>query len=215
LEHSNWALIRAVVFDAFSDNFSNGTLNSQLWTIDTGSAPGNISGVNVGTLSASNVDLTTGMLRLTVTQTGSSPVTSVGAEVRSIARHGYGTYTWTMRAASTATTPNGSGTLESGQIPSGFLYFQNPTPLTEIDSPEIEGPGGLQQPRGQNDGIHFLDKRTQDQFSEVLASAQPDQGFHSYKTVWVPGSITYYVDGVQVAQHTTNVPTQPAYILEV
>ena len=48
-----------------------------------------------------------------------------------------------MRAASTSSTPNGSGYTVSGQISSGFIYVNNSQ--TEIDSPEIEGqnPGTL------------------------------------------------------------------------
>ena len=56
---------------------------------------------------------------------------------------------WVMRAASTSTTPNGSGYTVSGQISSGFIFVNNSQ--TEIDSPEIEGqnPGNSKRSGGQ------------------------------------------------------------------
>ena len=36
---------------------------------------------------------------------------------------------------------------------------------------------------------------------------------HTYTFVWAPGVITFYFDGVQVAQHTTDVPSAPAYFM--
>ena len=43
----------------FTDDFSAGTLDKTKWFIDTGKAPGNIAGVNAGTLSADHVDVST------------------------------------------------------------------------------------------------------------------------------------------------------------
>lgn len=196
----------------FTDSFNTGSLSS-LWTIDTGTAPGNIGGVNSGSFSSSYVDLSGGLLRLKVTQSGAGPVISTGAEVRSVSRYGYGTYTWNMRMASTATTSTGAGTLTSGQVSSSFLYFQNPSPLTEIDAPEVEGQAVGGNPAGKTLEYTSWTNGVVDTNTNVLASAQPDQGFHIYKTIWAPTAITYCVDGVQVAQHTTNIPTQAAYIL--
>lgn len=77
---------------AFADDFSGGTLDKSKWFIDTGGAPGNISSVNQGTFSADHVDLSTGMLRLKLTQSVSgSLATSVGSEIRSKQLFGYGT----------------------------------------------------------------------------------------------------------------------------
>lgn len=36
---------------------------------------------------------------------------------------------------------------------------------------------------------------------------------HTYKMVWTPTSITWYVDGVQTNQTTTGIPTGPMYLL--
>jgi beta-glucanase (GH16 family) len=38
-------------------------------------------------------------------------------------------------------------------------------------------------------------------------------GFHRYTYVWEPGKITFYVDGVQRAVHTTDVPSAIAYFM--
>ena len=40
-----------------------------------------------------------------------------------------------------------------------------------------------------------------------------EAGFHHYKFVWVPGKIDYYIDGVLVSTHTSNLPSAPAYIM--
>ena len=51
------------------------------------------------------------MLRIKVTQTynSSGGIASVGGELQSKNALGFGTYEWVMRAASTSSTPNGSG----------------------------------------------------------------------------------------------------------
>ena len=106
----------------FSDTFTGGKLDASKWFIDTGRAPGNIPGLNTGTLSAEHVDLTTGMLRLTLNQSISGELaTSVGAEVRSKQLFGYGTYVWMARAASTAETPKAHW--DSG-FRNGYRLFQ-------------------------------------------------------------------------------------------
>jgi len=107
----------------FSDNFSAGKLNSSLWTIDTGAAPGRNS-TNNSTFSSSHVSLSQGMLALKLTQNlgTNGVIQSVGAEVRSMALYGYGTYSWTMRTASTAACPTCVGAAVPGQTSSGFLY---------------------------------------------------------------------------------------------
>ena len=41
----------------------------------------------------------------------------------------------------------------------------------------------------------------------------PTAGFHIYKLVWAPGSLTWYIDGSLVLTETTNVPSTPMYVL--
>lgn len=189
--------------DGFTDSFSTLSL-SPLWVIDTGSAPGTIPGVNTGVFSASNVDLSQGALGLKLTQTGSAPVLSTGAEVRSKAVYGFGTYDWLMRSSSTSTTPNGVGSVTSGQIASAFTFVNNSQ--TEIDNPEIEGqfPNTLEY-------TSWLWTTTQQAGTFTLAN--PEAAYHHYKIVWAPASITFFLDGTVVRTNTSVVPQVPAYIL--
>jgi beta-glucanase (GH16 family) len=147
------------------------------------------------------------MLRIKVTQTynSSGGIASVGGELQSKNALGFGTYEWVMRAASTSSTPNGSGYTVSGQISSGFIFVNNSQ--TEIDSPEIEG---------QNPGTLWWTTWTsvnRKQSTSSQAPFAPEKGFHSYKCVWTKTSIKFYVDGVLVSTHTGVVPQTRAYAM--
>lgn len=198
----------------FSDNFNTGQLNSKLWTIDTGTAPGGNS-TNTGTFSSSHVSLSQGMLALKLTQNlgTNGLIQSVGAEVRSLALYGYGTYSWTMRMASTATCPSCIGAAVPGQTSAGFIYVNQSQ--TEIDF-EVEGGDDFY---GVNNGAdlntvwmtNWLGTNAK-QWSTFKLLA-PDANFHTYKFVWTSSSISYYVDGQLVSVHTRNIPAAKAYIL--
>ena len=185
----------------FYDDFSKGSLDTSKWIPSNWSAPGG------GTFVPSYLDFSTGMLRIKVTQTynSSGGIASVGGELQSKNALSFGTYEWVMRAASTSSTPNGSGYTVSGQISSGFIYVNNSQ--TEIDSPEIEG---------QNPGTlwwtSWISVNTK-QYTSSQAPFAPENGFHSYKCVWTNTSIKFYVDGVLVSTHTGVVPQTPAYAM--
>jgi hypothetical protein len=185
----------------FFDNFSSGSLDTSKWIPSNWGAPGG------GTFVPSNLDFSTGMLRIKVTQTynSSGGIASVGGELQSKQILGFGTYEWVIRASSTSSTPTGSGVAVSGQISSGFVYVNNSQ--TEIDSPEIEG---------QNPGTLWWTTWTSvntKQSTSSQAPFAPEAGFHSYKCVWTPSSISFYVDGALVSQHTGVVPQTPAYAM--
>jgi endo-1,3-1,4-beta-glycanase ExoK len=189
---------------AFSDTFSAGKLDTTKWFIDTGRAPGNIDGVNQGTLSSDHVDLSTGMLRLTLNQSVSGALaTSVGAEIRSRQRFGYGTYAWVGRAASTSATPKGEGAPVSGTVTDYFNFINHSE--SEIDF-EYEGqyPGKLQMTNYSTVANH------QTTSAEVPGA---ENSFHEYKFVWRPGKIEFYVDGTLVSTHTEHIPAAPAAVL--
>jgi len=197
-----------------SDNFSTGRLNTNLWTIDTGRAPGNNS-TNSSTFSSYHVSLSQGVLALKLTQSlGSNGVIqSVGAEVRSLARYGYGTYSWTMRTASTATCPTCVGAAVPGQTSAGFSFVNNSQ--TEIDF-EVEGGDDFY---GRTNGgdlntvwMTNWSGLSAKQWSTYKVIA-PDANFHTYKFVWTSSSISFYVDGTRVSVHTLHIPTAPAYII--
>ena len=185
----------------FFDNFSSGSLDTSKWIPSNWGAPGG------GTFVPSNLDFSTGMLRIKVTQTynSSGGIASVGGELQSKQTLGFGTYEWVIRASSTSSTPTGSGVAVSGQISSGFVYVNNSQ--TEIDSPEIEG---------QNPGKLWWTTWTSvntEQSTSSQAAFAPEAGFHSYKCVWTPSSISFYVDGLLVSTHTGVVPQTPAYAM--
>ena len=188
----------------FSDTFSGGTLDASKWFIDSGNAPGNIAGVNQGTLSPDHVDLSTGVLRLTLTQSISGALaTSAGAEIRSKQLFGYGTYVWVARAASTSATPRGAGAAVSGSVTDVFNYMDNSQ--TEIDF-EYEGqlPSTLEMTNYSGESN-----------SQTSSTAVPDAAgsFHEYKFIWSAAKIEFYVDGTLVSTHTQHVPSAPAAAL--
>jgi beta-glucanase (GH16 family) len=188
----------------FADTFSGGTLDATKWFIDTGRAPGNIAGVNSGTLSAKHVDLSTGMLRLTLNQSVSGALaTSVGAEIRSKQLLGYGTYVWVTRAASTSATPRGPGSAVSGSVTDVFNFINDSE--SEIDF-EYQGqsPGTLEM-------TNFSTVSKSQSTTTPVAAA--DSSFHEYKYVWSATKIEFYVDGTLVSTHTEHIPTAPAAVL--
>jgi endo-1,3-1,4-beta-glycanase ExoK len=188
----------------FSETFSDGTLDKTKWFIDSGRAPGNIAGVNNGTLSAEHVDLSTGMLRLKLTQSASDGLaTSTGAEIRSKQLFGYGTYVWVARAASTSATPHGPGSAVSGTVTDVFNFINDSE--TEIDF-EYQG----QSPATLEMTNYSTVSHSQSTSTPVSGA---DDGFHEYKFVWNPGKIEFYVDGTLVSTHTEHTPSAPAAVL--
>lgn len=185
----------------FFDNFSSGKLDTTKWIVSNWGAPGG------GKFLPAYVDFSSGMLRIKVTQTytSSGGIASVGGELQSKTKLGFGTYEWVMRASSTSSTPTGSGVAVSGQISSGFIFFNNSQ--TEIDTPEIEG---------QNPGTLWWTSWTsvtRKQWTSTQAPFAPEKGFHSYKCVWTRTSIKFYVDGKLVSTHTGVVPQAAAYAM--
>jgi len=188
----------------FSDSFSGGTLDATKWFIDTGHAPGNVAGINNGTFSTEHVDLSTGMLRLTLTQNVSGALaTSVGAEIRSKQLLGYGTYVWVARAASTSATPHGAGSATSGSVTDVFNFINDSE--SEIDF-EYQGqsPSTLEM-------TNYSTVAKSQSTSAVVSDAE--RSFHEYKFVWSAARIEFYVDGTLVSTHTEHIPSAPAAAL--
>lgn len=188
----------------FSDKFSGGKLDTSKWIVDTGRAPGNLPGVNSGTFSPTYIDVSTGMLRLKLSQSISGGLaTSVGSELRSKQLFGYGTYVWVARAASTADTRRGSGSAVSGTV-TDFFNFINDSE-SEIDF-EYQG----QSPA-------TLEMTNYSTVSKSQSSTTPVPGaesnFHEYKYVWSASQIDFYVDGKLVSTHTQHIPSAPAAVL--
>ncbi len=188
----------------FSDTFSGGMLDAAKWFVDTGRAPGNIPGKNSGTLNPKNIDLATGMLRLTLTQSVLDGLaTSEGGEIRSKRLFGYGSYVWVARAASTSDTPNGVGSAVSGTVTDFFNFINNSE--TEIDF-EYQGssPSTLEM-------TNFSTVSNSQSTATPVTGAE--SGFHEYKYVWRAARIEFYVDGKLVSTHTEHIPSAPAAVL--
>lgn len=187
-----------------SEDFSGGALDKTKWFIDTGRAPGNIAGANNGTLNAEHVDLSTGMLRLKLTQTVSGGLaTSTGAEIRSRQLFGYGTYTWVARAASTSPTPRGAGAAVSGTVTDVFNFINDSE--SEIDF----------EYQGQSASTLEMTNYSTVSHSQSTSTPVPgaDRNFHEYKFVWSAGKIDFYLDGTLVSTHTEHIPSAPAAVL--
>lgn len=189
----------------FTDRFDTGQLDLSKWVVSNWGAPGSIPGVNQGSFTPANVDLSQGMLCLKLEQQqGGTGVISTGAELQSKQTFGFGTYEWVMRTSSTSTTPYGEGSAVSGQISSGFTFIDAST--TEIDF-EIEG---------QNPDTVWMTNwlgTSLKQYSDTSLPAPAAGSFHRYKLVWSPSEIDYYVDGVLVSTHTEDIPQVPAYVM--
>ena len=202
---------------AWSDDFTETQLNSRFWAVSKGSAPGYIANQHQGYFTPANVSLSGGYLVLKLTQqTGTvgnnaAGVLSYGGQVRTRHTYGYGTYTWTMRMSSTAAAPTGAGAAVSGSVSAGFIYFNNSQ--TEID---------FQFPADSADSPYLVNwlnpspassPAPSDETFTTEAGLNVATSFHTYKFVWQPGRIDYYVDGTLEVTHTTNVPTAPAYFM--
>lgn len=191
----------------FCDTFNEGTLDTTKWQTNA-FTQNNYAGAGSNfTSTGANCDLTTGMLRSTLTQPTAS--ISTGCELQSKLSFGYGTYTWSIRASTTSTTPLGAGTTQSGQISTGFI-IDGGTSITEIDSPEIEG----QFPKQ----IEFTNWKNGANTGALLVQAafNPQDAFHTYGFIWSPGKVQYFIDGVLVGTHTdVDVPNgaTPGFVL--
>jgi beta-glucanase (GH16 family) len=194
----------------FEDNFNEGVLNTSKWVVSNYKTNNYTGGGSNVTFSPSHVDLTSGGLRLELTQPTAD--TSTGAEITSKLSFGYGTYVFSMRAGSTSPTSSGTGTTESGQISSTFI-IHNPPPtyasVTEIDAPEIEGLSA------RNDDIEWTvwkNSTATDPTPEYQVLKNPEDAFHVYKFVWSATSIKFYIDGVLKSTCTSGIPTVAAVI---
>jgi endo-1,3-1,4-beta-glycanase ExoK len=113
--------------------------------------------------------------------------------------------------SSTAASPMGEGYPTSGSVSAGFIYVNNSQ--TEIDF-EFSGkdPDALYM-------VNWLNPnpaRDPTEANETYSFVQPfdsTSSFHTYKFIWQRGKISYYVDGILKAEHTTNVPSAPAYFM--
>lgn len=185
----------------FSDTFSGGTINTENWIVSNWTSNDYAGAGNNMTWSPSAINLSEGLLQMILTQPTSG--TSTGAELQSKNTYGFGTYQYVMRMSSTSPTSTGTGSVVSGSDSAAFSFINNSQ--TEID---IEFCGNTPN----NIWLTNWDTTNLKTYTEP-AAANLASGFHTYTVVWAPASITWSIDGVVVATHTTNIPQTPAYIM--
>jgi beta-glucanase (GH16 family) len=206
----------------WEENF-DGPLDTSFWTVPYAYAPGYRAGVHLGYYEPANVTVQNGYLVLKLYQTtgdvdgNPDGVISHGALVSTVNTYGYGTYEWRMRMSSTGSDPDASsGWPVSGSVSAGFLYVNNSQ--TEIDfefSGHLVGTGAdetLYMVNWYNVHPRNGPASTESTVSSLWLPGLNTE-FHDCKFVWEPGKITYFVDGVLRATHTTNVPSAPANLL--
>jgi len=202
---------------AFQDDFDGTQLDGSRWVVANGQAPGYRFAEHIGYYQPDRVSVSGGLLRITLTQEGGivdgvSGVISRGGLIYTKQKCGYGTYEWNVRMSSTQSNPSDpSGLPVSGSVSAGFNYVNNSE--TEIDF-EFSGkdPTYLWMVNWFNTNPN-QDPTAQHETYSYVQPFDSTSGFHHYKFVWEPGKITFYIDGVQRAVHTTDVPSAPAYFM--
>ncbi len=182
----------------FREDFSEG-LTSDRWKVSTWTAPRH-GPTHSASFKAENVAIVNGMLRLKLSQfIQNGVVTSVGGEVMSTRKFGFGTYTFVMKASA-----DEQGKPWSGSITGIGLYL--PKSETEIDI-EVEGLPArsmlTQTSTWENEAK-----------SETVKSSvgAPHDDFHTYVIRWTEDGVKFFRDGTLLAEHQMIVPTAPANI---
>jgi len=169
------------------------TFSGYDWETHGGSAPpvGNANG-NVGTFDPVNVSVGSELvLSLTQTQNGSQ-ILSSGSEVMTKQTFSYGTFEFTSRVDSVL----------SGSDSSGFLYAPNSS--TEID---------MEQVGNKPDAVDCTNWKGVSDFQDTEITGFHQGNSHTFRIVWAPTHVDWYVDGQLVVSHTQAVPSAPAPFL--
>jgi endo-1,3-1,4-beta-glycanase ExoK len=203
------------------DDFKGPKLDATRWVIANGQAPGYVAGDHIGYYDPDHVQFVTEggntFLQLILTQENgtvdwnAAGTISHGALIYTKGTYGYGTYEWRMRMSSTAATPSGDGDSVSGSVSAGFNYVNNSQ--TEIDF-EFSAlyPDTLYMVNWKNRNTS-ADPTENDETYTTLYPFSVSTEFHTYKYVWQRKKISFYVDDVLQAVHTTNVPSAPAQFM--
>ncbi len=214
----------------WEDNFDGTALDKNRWRIFDESAPASITGEHASFYRADHANVSDGFLSLVLTQESGAVddnpngVISDGALIASRLTYGYGTYEWRMRLTSTATSPTGIGSCAadalSGSVSAGFNFVNNSE--TEIDI-EYSGhrPDLLYLANWNNLNPSTDPQPDQSTFTALLARAVLGRrqswcdDFRTYKFVWEPTRITFFINDQWQAEHTTNLPRPAAYFMIV
>jgi beta-glucanase (GH16 family) len=195
----------------FQDEFNSGSLDLTKWIVATYKSPDSAPGLNSGTYVAPAIDLTQGMLRITVQQHATATgVESLGGAILSKECFGYGTYDFEMRMSSLSPTPQGEGDSLTGAVSSGFMYYNKSE--SEIDLEFLGNENAMwvsswRNPNPALDPTPLL--KTSDKGVEPNLATR----FRRYSLVWTPTTVDVYIDGTRVAHQTEHIPQSPAHII--
>ncbi len=171
----------------FSTDFSNGL--GEDWTVESHTFENNLAN-----FSTANIAVQDQQLMLTLNKVENETKAYSGAEIRSKKKYLYGQFQARLKATQTL-----------GCITAFFLYEPAGKTNQEIDF-EISGkyPNRITL-------NHWIDKKSHDK--DVDLSFNTTTAFHDYTIIWLPGKITWLVDGVVV--HTTKeaVPDRPMQVI--
>src|SRR5271165_768350 len=196
---------------SFHDDFKGGKLDTTKWIVATYRSPDSSPGVNRGTYVPSAIDLSQGMLRITVQQQSTpSGIESFGGAILSKELFGYGTYDFEMRMSSLSPTPRGDGKASTGAVSSGFLYYNKSE--SEIDLEFVGNQNAMWVSSWCNPNP-ALDPTLQQKISHRVDDSGLASGFRHYTLVWTPGAVDVLIDGKRVAHQTEHVPKNPAHII--
>ncbi len=194
------------------------SLDQKFWKVaDNKALEGSIVDEHQGYFLKKNVWISNGYLILRLTQeegvVGSNPngVISKGGEIESLNKYSYGTYQWRMRMSSSSKDPKIAGKTVPGQISAGFNFINDSQ--TEIDF-EVEGqyPDQLEMTTWKNpDTTKF--PTADDRIYTFKQIAGLGAEFHTYKYIWEPKRVRYYVNNILVADHKEHIPDAPAHFM--
>ncbi len=214
----------------WEDQFDGTLIGETRWRVLNEAAPGSVTGEHASYYRSSHAAVSNGYLSLVLTQDygtvddNPNGIISDGALLASRLTYGYGTYEWRMRLTSTATTPTGTGSCSaavlSGSVSAGFNFVNNSE--TEIDI-EYSGhrPDLLYLANWNNLNPSVDPQPGQSTFTALTARAVLGRrhnwcdDFRTYKFVWEPARITFFINDQWQAEHTTNVPNSAAHFMIV
>jgi beta-glucanase (GH16 family) len=147
--------------------------------------------------SPSHVFFVNGLLCLKLSQVKNPDGTfsSTGGEIATNKQFLYGTYEWVVKTSSNAAASTSAGAAISGSISGCFAY--NTNAMTEIDI-EFEG---IPTRCNLAQFTSWVGDTNPNEFTQVAAKP-PCAAFHSYKFIWRPSGITFYIDDQPVSAHT-------------
>lgn len=183
--------------EAFSYDFASG-LNGE-WTASSWTAPRG-SDSHRTFFSPSHVAVVNGVLQLKLSQTKNpdGSLTSIGGEIKSNRKFGYGTYEFELKASSV-----GDKTV-SGSVTGAYIYLKSSE--TEIDI-EMEGAPSRAQLTQTSSWVH------ENAAFENSKMQSKHPAFHVYKIIWEPKRIQFFENGKRIAVHSRVIPHKPGFFM--